>query len=284
MTTRQKPNTCGAALAAALTFFLLLFLIPGSAFAQVTSQSTEQDFSEFDGKAAFEYSQAAIGGTVGDYTFLDPDGREVKLSDFEGKPVIISLIYTSCYHTCPLITNNLIRAIGGSRGVVAWEDYTVLTIGFDTRVDTPRQMGIYATERGIDFPNWHILSADAETIANLSRDLGFIFFPSPKGFDHLAQTTVLTQERKVFRHIYTSSFEAPFLVEPLKELIYGAGPRVFKLGHFIEQVKLFCTFFDPKTGRYRFDYSLFIAIIIGSLSLFAIAVFLIREWFFKSRP
>ena len=242
------------------------------------------DFAEFDGKQAFDYSQAAIGRTVGDYTFRDSKGAEMALSDYAGKPVVISMIYTSCYHTCPMITNNLIRTTEGARTILDAEDYTILTVGFDAPVDTPDRMRQYARERGIEAPNWHLLSADAATIARLSADLGFIFFPSPKGFDHLAQTTVLTPEGKVFQHVYTANFEAPFLVEPLKELVYGAGPRTFRLADFTEQLTLFCTFYDPKSGRYRFDYSLLVAIIVGSLSLMGIGVFLVREWFFKPRP
>ena len=30
-------------------------------------------------------------------------------------------------------------------------------------------------------------------------------------------------------------------------------------------MKLFCTVYDPRTGRYYFDYSLFASIIIGAL-------------------
>jgi len=268
---------------AALHVLAVLVLIP-AAVAQDMGHSASKEFSEFDGKEAFDYSQQAIGGAVSDYTFLSPDGRQVRLSDYLGRPVVISLIYTSCYHTCPMITSNLINVLEGSENVIDPAAYSLLTIGFDTRVDTPATMGRYAKEHGIDaFANWHVLSTDEETMAALAKDLGFIYYPSPNGFDHLAQTTILTPEGEVYRQIYTPNFEAPFLIEPLKELIFGTGPRIFQPGHFIAQVKLFCTFYDPKTGRYRFDYSLFIALIIGSLSLLGIAVFLVREWFFKKR-
>ena len=32
-------------------------------------------------------------------------------------------------------------------------------------------------------------------------------------------------------------------------------------------VKLFCTIYDPTSGRYRFDYSLIVNIVAGSLAL-----------------
>jgi protein SCO1/2 len=47
---------------------------------------------------------------------------------------------------------------------------------------------------------------------------------------------------------------------------------------WINNVRLFCTIYDPASGGYRFDYSLFIAIGIGTILLGAMAVFLIRAW------
>jgi protein SCO1/2 len=41
---------------------------------------------------------------------------------------------------------------------------------------------------------------------------------------------------------------------------------------------LFCTVYDPNSDRYRFDYSIFTAIVVGLLSLGLIAAFIIREW------
>jgi protein SCO1/2 len=49
-------------------------------------------------------------------------------------------------------------------------------------------------------------------------------------------------------------------------------------------VRLFCTIYDPSTGRYRFDYSIFVAMIIGILCLASIAIFIVRAWRQSSTP
>jgi len=36
--------------------------------------------------------------------------------------------------------------------------------------------------------------------------------------------------------------------------------------------------YDPNTGRYTFDYSIFLGIFIGVLCLGSVAVFVVREW------
>ena len=62
---------------------------------------------EYDREAALAASQAAIGQPLGDYTFRNTDGQTFRLQDLAGKPVIVSMIYTSCHHICPMITKNL---------------------------------------------------------------------------------------------------------------------------------------------------------------------------------
>ena len=127
-------------------------------------------------------------------------------------------------------------------------------------------------------PRWTFLSADARTIEALTRDLGFSYFRSPKGFDHTAQTTVLDAQGKVYRQVYGENYAAPALVEPLKELTFGLRARESGLGGWVEGLRLFCTVYDPASGRYRFDYSIFVSLLVGTVSLGAVAVFIVRAW------
>jgi protein SCO1/2 len=62
------------------------------------------------------------------------------------------------------------------------------------------------------------------------------------------------------------------LVEPLKRLLRGDSIASGTLGGLIESVRLFCTIYDPTTGRYRFDYSLVVDIVAGVLALGMVGV------------
>ena len=108
--------------------------------------------------------------------------------------------------------------------------------------------------------------------------MGFIFFKSPKGFDHLSQTTLLDAEGKVYRQIYGMTYDPPHLIEPLKELVFGQHKEASLVEGWINNIRLFCTIYDPHSGRYEFDYSIFIGIIIGIVILGSIATFIVREW------
>jgi len=54
------------------------------------------------------------------------------------------------------------------------------------------------------------------------------------------------------------------------------------IASLVDRVRLFCTVYDPASGRYEFDKSLFIQIAIGFLIVLSVAVYLFRE-FRKSR-
>ncbi|MBT5156275.1 MAG: SCO family protein [Gammaproteobacteria bacterium] len=241
---------------------------PTGQSADLTSQQSQ----------ALERSQEAIGNRAAEYEFLDQDRRPVHFSDYLGKPLLVNFIFTSCHHTCPMMTANLVKVVDVARDAVGRNAFSVVTVGFDVEVDTPEMMRFFAVERGVDFDGWDFLSGDSEAIERITADLGFYYTPSASGFDHLAQSTVLDAEGKVYRQVYGQSFDPPALVEPLKELVFGEQPDAGKLSDWINGIKLFCTVYDPSSGKYYFDYSLFVSIGVGLICLFSIAFFVIKSW------
>ncbi len=237
----------------------------------------------FDRGAAYDDSRAAIGNNVGDYRFRDRTGRSIALNSFKGKPLIVSLIYTSCPHFCPMISQSLAQAADIAEEAIGTGSFNIVSIGFDTAADTPARMASFARTQGLDAANWRFLSADRKSVEALARDLGFAYAPSPNGYDHLAQTTIIDAGGKVFHQVYGTRFEPPFLVEPMKDLIFGRASQLTSLDGLINRVRLFCTVYDPATGRYGFDYSLFIVIGVGSLCLFGVGFVIVRAWL-GSRP
>lgn len=258
---------------------ILCCLLAPYAYADRTAPYTHKDTAAvLDEEAALARSQAAIGVKLADYRFVDQTGREVRLKDFRGKPLVISLIYTSCYHTCPTMTMQLAEAVDIGREALGEGSFSVLTVGFDTEADNPDRMRMFANERGIRVRDWAFASADAETIHGFTEELGFTYVRSPRGFDHLTQTTIVDAEGVIYHQLYGETIDAPRFVEPLKQLVWGTEAKSSTLSGWITGVRLFCTVYDPTTGRYAFDYSIFVAAIVGALSLGSVVVFLIRSW------
>ncbi len=272
MKARGESFTRGPAAALAMLLGLSLLAAGSRADAPAASQSA------LDEPSALRLSQAAIGRPVGDYEFRDTAFKPVRLSSFRGRPLVVNLVYTGCNRACPLTVETLGRAVDVAAGALGPDSFSVVTIGFDAAADTPQRMRAFAIEHGIAKPNWIFLSADKPTIDSLSRDVGFVFFPSAKGFDHLSQTTVVDEDGRIYRQIYGADFESPALVEPLKDLVLGRKSDLVSLSGILNRIRLFCTLYNPASGRYGFDYSIFVGMFIGFVSLATVAVLLVRGW------
>jgi protein SCO1 len=237
-----------------------------------------------DEAEALRVGQAAIGRQLADHALLDTARHPVRLAEFRGKPLVVSMVYTSCSSVCPTIVQTLDVAVEAAHKALGQDSFAVVTIGFDTRVDTPARMRAFARAQGIDRPSWRFLSGDADTVDALTDEIGFTVYPSPQGFDHLALTTIVDQEGLIYRQIYGGVFEAPALVEPLKDLVFGRRSDWTSIEGLINRVRLFCTLYDPRTGGYRFDYSPFVGMAIGLIALAGVAGFALREWRRAGRP
>lgn len=259
----------------------LLFLVPLHAIS-VTYVSAEksaiEDKPKFDYDVALKTSQSAIGKKLGGHVFTNARGEKVSLNDFRGKPLVISMVYTSCYQICPMTTRHLSNVIEKARDALGEESFTVAVIGFDTLVDTPDAMQYFANKQGISNKNWQLLSIDEENLASLTKELGFLYYPTSSGFDHLIQATVIDADGKVYRQVYGQVFDTPLLVDPLIELVLGRPQPeksfLFNLGN---KIKLFCTTYDPRSGGYYFDYSFFVEIFVGVTVILSIIYFMRRE-------
>jgi len=177
-----------------------------------------------------------------------------------------------------MTTKHLANSVRAARDALGADSFDVVTIGFDAANDSPEAMATFAREQGVDARNWKFLSAPAETIEQISNDLGFIFFPTPRGFDHLNQSTVIDRDGTVYRQVYGVTFELPWLVEPLKELVFNRPESGRSIASSLfDRIRLFCTVYDANSGRYEFDNSLFFTMFAGFSVVLAVIIYLFRE-------
>ena len=88
----------------------------------------------------------------------------------------------------------------------------------------------------------------------------------------------------MFRQVYGESFELPMFVGPLKELVTGAPAPAQNLAGLLERVRILCTVYDPRAGKYRLNYGLVIEILVGLSVLGATAFYVGNEWRRQRRP
>ncbi|MBT4891022.1 MAG: SCO family protein [Rhodospirillales bacterium] len=231
---------------------------------------------DFDERKSLALSEASVGREIGRYSFVDSNNKVIQLDSFLGKPLIISLIYTSCKDVCPMVSDSISDAVDSANDVFGEDSYNVITIGFDDRNDTPTRMNDYKSSHGLTNENWTFLSADHATIDRFAENSGFLFYNSPKGFDHMTRTTLVDSAGLIYRHVYGETFDPPLLMEPLKDLLFGRKGNATSIDGIVNQIRLFCTIYDPNSGRYRFDMSIFIAGSAGLMSMGLTGFLLVR--------
>lgn len=239
--------------------------------------SAAQSGPPSDVRRAFETSQAAIGNPIGEFELRDASGKTVRLSDYRGKPLLVSFIYTGCFQICPTTTRFLSEAVGVARKALGDGRFRVVSIGFNQPFDDPVAMASFAKQVGISDPDWAFLSPAPKDVEALTRRFGFTYEATSGGFDHLLQVSIVNADGVLYRQVYGENFDMPMLVQPLKELLSGQASQQLTLANVWDKVILYCTVYDPHSGGYRVNYSLFFEIFAGLTTLGAIAWVVLRE-------
>lgn len=229
-------------------------------------------------KQALRASQTAIGSMIPDVVFTNAKGRPVRMSDFRGRPLLVTLVYTGCADVCPMLIEGLAPAVEVARETFGPDAFSIITVGFDVRQDTPDKMRSFARTHGINLSNWQFLATNQAGLDALARAVGFAYYSRAGGYDHAAQVSLVDAQGRLYQQVYGTNFDAPLIVEPLKDLIYGRDRPLLSFQGLVDRVRWFCTTYDPNSGRYRFDYSFFLSIAIGLVSLSFILGLIVREW------
>lgn len=252
-------------------FVVATMLGAWSAFAQTSTGSERAE-------KAVLVSAAALGQRIPDAVFTRSDGKSVRISDYAGRPLLVSMIYTGCIDVCPTLLESLYPAVNAARNSLGADSFSVITVGFDAAADSPARMESFARARGINLPNWDFLAGDEANVSALARAVGFAYYARAGGWDHLAQVSVIDKDGLVYNQVYGSAFEPPLIVDPLKALVFDRRQPLSSMTALINRVKYFCTVYDPSSGRYYFNYSLFMSIAIGIFCFGGVLTVLLREW------
>ncbi len=215
-----------------------------------------------------------------DLVFRDETGRTVRLGDYFGKkPVILSLVYFNCPQLCPMVENGLLESLKEVHFSIG-DQFNVLTVSFDPK-DSPSQAMakrfayLSTYNRKGAAAGWHFLTGDEASIAALTKAVGFRYQYDPKidQFSHAAAIMVLTPQGKVARYFYGIRYPAGAVRLALVEASEG------KIGSPVDAVLLYCSHYNPATGKYSLLISrvLFIAALITVILLGGLLLVLFRS-------
>lgn len=232
-----------------------------------------------DQQQAVVASQAVIGQSPGDFSFRDRAGKRLSLAQLRGKPLLVNFVYTGCFRICPTSSRALNKAVDAMRDRFGVDQFRVVSIGFNQPTDTPTALTAFAAQQRIDDPNWEFLSPDTDAVPALARAFGFSYLATPMGFDHTLQVSILDAQGRIHAQVYGDAFAADSLGEPLKQLLTGSlVTETTSLGDLIDKVRILCSVYDPLTGKYRVDYSMYLEIAGGLSFILFMLVMVVQEW------
>jgi len=233
-----------------------------------------------DEALAIRLAEGAVGRMVPNFEFLDRHGKPVRLSDYRGKPLLVSFIYTGCFEVCPAQTRTLYEAVKGLDNMLGENQFNVVSIGFNQPFDDPQAMRAFASQHRIKHRNWEFLSPNTNDVEALTRAFGFSWVMTPAGFDHVLGVTVVDTEGRIHSQVLGDVVRAERLGTPLRRLLLYEQPQSMSgtVNHLIERIRILCTVYDAGTGEYRYDWKLILQMVSGLLFFLTMFIWLFGEW------
>ncbi|HYJ40521.1 MAG TPA: SCO family protein [Steroidobacteraceae bacterium] len=143
--------------------------------------------------------EAAPGPSLYDLSerLSNQDGAPVGLDVHRGNKVLVSMFYSSCPATCPLIIDTL-RAVERGLDSSQRSDLRVLMISFDPARDTAEALRELAKTRRIDTQRWTLARADDAAVRRIAAALEIQYRHLPDGqISHSNVITALGRDGKI---------------------------------------------------------------------------------------
>jgi protein SCO1/2 len=123
---------------------------------------------------------------------LDPvGGPSTRLGAFAGRPVVITMFYSSCTVVCPVLTMSMQR-LEAALVPADRERVRFVMVSLDDAHDTPEVLAAFATTHHLDPGRWTVARAGARNVRLLAAGLGIRYRRLPDGsFSHSSVITVL---------------------------------------------------------------------------------------------
>jgi protein SCO1/2 len=134
-----------------------------------------------------------------DSTFTDQAGQAVTLARYNGRPVVLAMLYTRCTSACPLLLGSLRRfeaKLGRAERANTW----FVLVSLDPAHDAPDTLRAFARSRGLDETHWRLLTGSREATADLAAILGVKVRDDGNGALAHSSNVYLLDSAGVIRH------------------------------------------------------------------------------------
>jgi protein SCO1 len=175
------------------------------------------------------------GDEIPDFTLVNQDGKPIHLSQYKGKALALTFVYTRCPQPdqCTLMSNNFAAVdLELQKQPEIYANTHLLTVSFDPDYDSPKVMRSYGsshTGRYSDekFGHWEFTTGSAEEVKHIAEFFGLRYFKdSSTGEEqvmHSLRTAVIDPAGKLVKLYRGNEWKPSELADDLKSL--SANPR-----------------------------------------------------------
>jgi protein SCO1 len=173
------------------------------------------------------FHQPQPGEAVPDFMLVNQDGMHIRLQQYRGKGVLLTLIYTRCPlpDYCPRMTANFAdidKALKLDPKVYAKSH--LLSVSFDPKHDTPRilrEYGLpYIKEDGkARFNHWEFASVPEIELKDVAKALGLQYWVDGGQITHSMSTSLITPEGKFYKWYPGNDWKPVEIVNDMKMML-----------------------------------------------------------------
>lgn len=146
-------------------------------------------------------------------------GEIIELSQLQGSPVVISMIYGNCATACPVLVNDA-RRIYSALPPEYQQHVKLVMVSFDDDRDTPAALADYVERYQLNESAWTFLHGNDTDIRTLATVLGIRYRLRDDGnFDHSNLITVLDKHGRIVERIEGLNRPVEPTVAVLKKMI-----------------------------------------------------------------
>ena len=124
-----------------------------------------------------------------DAVWTTQDAAQISLLDFQGRPVILAMVFTHCRYACPLIVRDM-RAVAKALPETMQVDLQHVLISIDPARDTPAVLSRFAEAHALSPSKWTLLRGNPGDVRTLAALLGVRYKPDGNG--QFAHTNLIT--------------------------------------------------------------------------------------------
>ena len=160
-----------------------------------------------------EAERVQVGESVPDFKLTDQNGHVVHLSDFRGKAVVLTFIYTRCPlpNFCPLMSKNFAQ-LEERLSKEFTNRYQLLSISMDSEFDTPEVLKEYAARYHASAKDWNFATGDAEQIKFVAGLMGLYYVKENGIISHDLRTALIGPDGRLV-HLWKSNVWTPYEVQ-----------------------------------------------------------------------